>query len=602
MRLRLRVILFIVLIMLAAFLSIYVMSHLVVLNGFEKLENSDVKTQLKSATDALNSQISNLDIFLKNGYADWDDSCQFIQDNNTNYITQNLGDQGMANMNINVIFYVNLTGQITYREAYNVSGESESQTLEELSNIILNNSLLWKFSDNRTVLGGVLCTSKTMFMISSAPILTSQGGGPIMGALIMGRELTSNEVALLENMTNLQISLTSLNSGNLPNNIEVAKPYLLNSGDIYIKAVNSSVIYGYTALPSVLGTPAVILQVGLQRSVYDEGVSTVNNYIVLTSLAVSIFGLAAFAFLERDIISRIGKMRTYVSRITDAGDIHQRDLLKDGSLFKSNDEISALTKAINQMLDRIQKMTEQLNKSQKLATIGELAAMVGHDLRNPLTGIKNASYFLEKKGATISEAQSKEMFDAINKCIDHSNKIINDLLDYSRETHLEITESSPRLLLSESLSMVNVPTNVKIVNNVLHKKILKVDADKIRRVFTNLIKNSIDAMPNGGTITLNCKEEKGMTLISVADTGSGIPDETLPKIFSPLFTTKAQGMGFGLAICKRFVEAHGGSIEVKTAKEQGTTFIVSLPIEPVVRTEENLVTTAKLPFLMMAKK
>ena len=121
---------------------------------------------------------------------------------------------------------------------------------------------------------------------------------------------------------------------------------------------------------------------------------------------------------------------------------------------------------------------------------------------------------------------------------------------------------------------------MKIVNCLKHRPNLKVDSDKIKRVFINLIKNAIDAMPNGGKLTIASKQVNDVLEISFADTGTGINDEIMPKLFSPLFTTKAQGMGFGLAICKRIIEAHRGTITVKTAKGKGTTFIVTLPIEP----------------------
>jgi PAS domain S-box-containing protein len=236
----------------------------------------------------------------------------------------------------------------------------------------------------------------------------------------------------------------------------------------------------------------------------------------------------------------------------------------------------------NLVEERTRKLKEaeiQLVKKERLAAIGELAGMIGHDLRNPLTGIKNAAYLLEKKGTSISETQTKELIETIKTCVEHSNKIINDLLDYSKEIRLEPQETSPRMLLCESLSMVEVPSNVKIVNNLLHKQILKADSDKIKRVFANLIKNAIDAMPDGGKLTIDSKVDNNGIEISFTDTGTGIPDEVLPKLFSPLFTTKAKGMGFGLAICKRIVEAHGGTITVKTATGKGTTFILNLPME-----------------------
>jgi signal transduction histidine kinase len=141
-------------------------------------------------------------------------------------------------------------------------------------------------------------------------------------------------------------------------------------------------------------------------------------------------------------------------------------------------------------------------------------------------------------------------------------------------------ERSPRALLLESLAMSQVPEKVKIVNCLKNNPNLKVDSDKIKRVFINLIKNAVDAMPNGGKLTIDSKQINDVLELSFSDTGTGISDEVMPKLFSPLFTTKAQGMGFGLAICKRLIEAHAGTISVKTAKGKGTTFIVTLPIEP----------------------
>jgi PAS domain S-box-containing protein len=238
-----------------------------------------------------------------------------------------------------------------------------------------------------------------------------------------------------------------------------------------------------------------------------------------------------------------------------------------------------LEKLVEERTKQLEEAQLRLVKSERLAAIGELAGMVGHDLRNPLTGIENAAYFLKTKGATISEAQAKEMLETIGKCVEHSNKIVSDLFDYSKEIRLELQESSPRNVLSEALDMVQVPAKVEILNLIPDEQHLNVDPDKIERVFINLIKNAIDAMPNGGKITIDSKEANGSLEISFADIGTGISNEILPKIFSPLFTTKAQGMGLGLAICKRIIEAHGGIITVKTAKGKGTTFTVTLPIK-----------------------
>ena len=150
--------------------------------------------------------------------------------------------------------------------------------------------------------------------------------------------------------------------------------------------------------------------------------------------------------------------------------------------------------------------------------------------------------------------------------------------------------------------MVQVPENVEIVNNLLVEQTLTADPDKIKRVFINLIKNAIDAMPNGGKLTIGGKL-KGNFEISFEDTGMGIADDVLPKLFAPLFTTKAKGMGFGLAICKRIVEAHGGSITVKTEKNRGTTFTLTLPTEQKIDSggEKNWINIPRSSLSMMTK-
>ena len=247
-------------------------------------------------------------------------------------------------------------------------------------------------------------------------------------------------------------------------------------------------------------------------------------------------------------------------------------------------KVSNYSKHLKSMVElrtvQLKAANEQLVKSERLAAIGELAGMVGHDLRNPLSAIKNATYYLKKKGTTISETQSKEMLETIDKSIEHSDKIINDLLEYAREMHFELTKYDAHSLVEEALRMIQVPDRIQIVNDVQEKTWIWVNSDKMMRVFTNLIKNAIDAIPNKGTLEISSRQTEDNIAISFADTGMGIPEETLQKLFTPLFTTKAQGMGFGLAICKRIVEAHSGSIKVETEVNKGTTFTITLPFKP----------------------
>ncbi len=256
-------------------------------------------------------------------------------------------------------------------------------------------------------------------------------------------------------------------------------------------------------------------------------------------------------------------------------------------LRKARKQLEAYTEQLEQKVDErtreLRKSQEQLLKAQRLAVIGELAGMVGHDLRNPLTSISGAQYYLKKRLILEKNDKIKEMLELIEKNIVYSNKIINDLLDYSREIELELSESDPKSLVKEALCIVQVPNNVQVINLVKSKPTLKVDVEKMKRVFVNLIKNALEAMPKGGALTIKSRKVGGKVEIVFSDTGGGMSKETLEKLWTPLFTTKAKGMGFGLPICKRFVEAHGGAISAESARGKGSIFTVTFPIKPKMK-------------------
>jgi signal transduction histidine kinase len=227
-------------------------------------------------------------------------------------------------------------------------------------------------------------------------------------------------------------------------------------------------------------------------------------------------------------------------------------------------------------------MEQQLLKAERLAAIGQVAAMVGHDLRNPLTGIAGAAYYLKIKLGPVMEQRSAEMVELIEKDIEYSNKIINDLLDYSREIRLELAEASPKGIVKEALGHASIPDKVHVTDKTRNSPKILVDTEMLVRAFVNIIRNATDAMPNGGTLTISSRQTGTDLEIAFSDTGLGMSREVLDRMWTPFFTTKAKGMGLGLSICKRIVEAHNGKILVSSTEEKGTTFTVTFPIEPDV--------------------
>ncbi len=265
--------------------------------------------------------------------------------------------------------------------------------------------------------------------------------------------------------------------------------------------------------------------------------------------------------------------------------VTQKPVSVSASLIKSKRGKPIGITLIIHDLTRRKQNEEKILKTERFAAIGELAGMIGHDLRNPLTSIQAATYYLKKKNAKTMDDTSKEMLKTIETSIQYSNKIINDLLDYSREITLKTEEATAKSLLANALALVPVPTNVKLVDLTQVTPILQVDKVNMSRVFVNILKNAFEAMPDSGTLTVKSIQAEDSMEISFGDTGIGMTQQIIDRLWTPLFTTKAKGMGFGLPICKRIVEAHGGKIQVKSIHDKGTTFTITLPLNTPLPTQ-----------------
>jgi PAS domain S-box-containing protein len=228
-------------------------------------------------------------------------------------------------------------------------------------------------------------------------------------------------------------------------------------------------------------------------------------------------------------------------------------------------------------ITELKDFEQRLAQAEHLAAIGETAAMVGHDLRNPLQGIAAATYLLRNESLTTDERS--ELLRLIENNVEYSDGIVKDLLDYSRPLDLTLTEITPREIITSTLQTTRVPDRIKIQNLSQEDPSVSVDPDRMKRAFVNLIENAVDAMPNGGTITISTRESNGFLEIAFADTGLGLPEEILDNLWKPLRTTKAKGMGLGLAIVKRIVDAHGGEVSVKSKTGKGTTYTIRLRLK-----------------------
>ena len=250
---------------------------------------------------------------------------------------------------------------------------------------------------------------------------------------------------------------------------------------------------------------------------------------------------------------------------------------------QAEDEIrqlnASLEKRVEERTRELRDAQEQIVRKEKLSVMGELAGSVGHELRNPLSVINSAAYYLKMIQPAASE-ETKYNLDIIEQEVLIAEKVINNLLDFGRTIVADSEVVSVSKLISQTLNRVTVPASIKVILDV-PDNLAKVSVDPLQatQIFGNLILNACQAMnAPGGKLTISAALQGSMIEVHINDNGIGISQENMQKIFDPLFTTKVRGVGLGLPLSKKLIEANGGCIKVLSEEGKGTTFTVCLPL------------------------
>jgi signal transduction histidine kinase len=261
-------------------------------------------------------------------------------------------------------------------------------------------------------------------------------------------------------------------------------------------------------------------------------------------------------------------------------------------------EILSLNEELNGYIERLQKTQQQLIQAAKLSSIGQLSAAVAHELNNPLAGVLIYTKLMKEKLAkgTIDKEKLQSNLLKIESAIEYCSGIIHGLLDFARQSEPLLRPVTVGRAIDKAMSLVGHQAKMKtieIIREVAPSLSLVVaDFNQLVQVFINLVLNAIQAMNEGGKLTISASQDSDWVKVSVRDTGSGIPPENRDKLFTPFFTTKdeVKGVGLGLAVSYGIIERHGGRIEVQSEVNKGSTFTVVLPAykgETPPKTTEN---------------
>ena len=295
-------------------------------------------------------------------------------------------------------------------------------------------------------------------------------------------------------------------------------------------------------------------------------------------LGIAVLVMALIAFISY----RIGKNLTNPIKIlVDSTTRVATGDLDEQCELKTHNEIGDLAAAFNQMTRDLKQSRDQLIQVERLATAGKMSASFAHEIRNPLSSMRMLAQMLMQK-PKMSEEKHQQSLRYILEEIERIDTIVKGLMDFARPTALNLTHQSliPTLQAVLALMEANLAHHqIQLVLDLLPETPkVQFDSDKLKQAFMNVVLNAIEAMPQGGELKVSTLIEDNNVCIKITDTGVGIPEEDLERIFEPFFTRKTKGTGLGLANVKRIFEEHGGSVEIESTLGGGTTVAMALPM------------------------
>ncbi len=356
-----------------------------------------------------------------------------------------------------------------------------------------------------------------------------------------------------------------------------------------VHITNELGVIRYSAHPERINTSTgsdVIMQAIKERKEVDHFEQRENDYIF--SLALPILNeerCYSCHGSEKDLLGVLRVGMDWMTIRLNLLRVLQRDVLVAVFFFIGILIISFLFQRLynnaQQAYTHLQQAQEQLIKTEKMAAIGQMAAAISHDLRNPLTGIKMATYYLGTK-INKTDLEITNILKDIELEIDYASNVVTNILTYSRPTQLIYKRSDINKIIGDTMHFVHLQNrdfSIEIIKNY-DKNIpeILIDNKQIKQVIINLFSNAIQAMPDGGNMTIDTRLKLEEVEIKITDSGCGIEPNNLERIFTPFFTTKARGVGLGLSIVNNIVKNHGGFVEVNSVLDEGTSFTVRLPI------------------------
>jgi len=563
----------------------YLLSNTILLRSFVSLEEFQINKNIDRIINTIDTEINDLVLFNAD-WAAWDDSYEFIINGEPDFIKKNIVNASFEDSRLDFMVFVNIEGEIVYGRQYDFEKGVQIRVSDKILEHIKPGNLLLKPRSAEEALGGIIRVGERFFIVASYPILNSNRKGEPRGILLMGRMLDKQLLTRVSKTTQVEIGLIDIND------LTPKETLIVDNAPRTIDYPNDNTVFSYILFKDIFNNPVFYIKTKSSRGIYQQGLRDTSYMLLTLLMSVTVIVFLLVVVINKIVVTRISSLESSVRDIEDTQNYSKRIESEN-----NGDEISSLETQINSLLEAIQITHNQLESSRSEAERSSMAkseflTSMSHELRTPLNAILGYSQLIEMRSKNLTEDE-KEWVAEIITAGEYLLKLISELLDLSSiesgVIELDIEPIVINDVVNSAISMVKPLASKNAINLIACTKELEgltMNADKTRlsQILINLLSNAIKYNKNKGTVDLNTAKIGQYCFIKISDTGIGISKEQLGEIFDPFQRADAvdsgvEGVGIGLSITRRLVEAMNGRIDVKSKVNVGTVFTVVLPVK-----------------------